>query len=370
MIRKNILISFVLLALISACSTTQPLQEEKKAKNVIFLIGDGMGLSQISTTFYYNPEKVPSFTRFKKIGLINTSSGREKVTDSASSATAYSTGVRTYNGAIGVDLDTLPIQNVVEFLSPQGYSTGLVSTSSIVHATPASFFAHIDSRSKYESIAAQLVHSDIDFFAGGGNEFFSKRSDGLNYLDSLGAYGFNVDTASLDAFRRLEAGQKYGYLLADDGMPEMTKGRGDFLLEATEKAIDYLKQDEDGFFLMSEGSQIDWAGHSNNLSYLIREMIDFDMVIDAVLDFAEKDGNTLVVVTADHETGGFSLSAADIRRQANYSIIQPGFNTPNHSATLVPVFAYGPGAELFQGVYNNNEVFNKILEAMGKKLKR
>ncbi len=366
MVKKSIFFSLILAALFSACSTTQPLQVEKKARNVIFLIGDGMGLAQVSTSFYYQDEKAPSFTRFRHIGLVNTSSAKERVTDSASSATAYACGERTYNGAIGVDSDTNSVQNIVEILSPQGYATGVVATSSVVHATPASFYAHIDSRNKYEGIASQLVHSDIDFFAGGGNKFFSKRSDDLNYLDSLQAFGFNVDTTSLDAFKRLDAAQKYGFLLAADGMPEMTKGRGDFLLRATEKAIDYLKQDEDGFFLMSEGSQIDWAGHANNLSYLIREVLDFDTVIDAVLDFAEKDGNTLVIVTADHETGGFSLSAADIRRQANYTIIQPGFNTPHHSATLVPIFAYGPGAELFQGVYENKEVFNKILQAMGK----
>lgn len=369
MIRKTVFISFLLGMLVFACSTPQPAQDQlnRKAKNVIFLIGDGMGLSQLSTSFYYQDEKPPSFTRFRHIGLLNTSSAKERVTDSASSATAYATGERTYNGAIGVDMDTAILQNIVEILSPQGYSTGVVATSSVVHATPASFYAHIDARGKYEGIAAQLTRSDIDFFAGGGNKFFSKRTDGLNFLDSLQTYGFNVDTTSIDAFRRLNADEKYGFLLADDGMPEMTRGRGDFLLRATEKAIDYLKQDEDGFFLMSEGSQIDWAGHANNLSYLIREVLDFDTVIDAALDFAEKDGNTLVIVTADHETGGLSLSAANVRRQANYSIIQPGFNTPHHSATLVPIFAYGPGAEFFQGVYENKEVFHKILAAMGKR---
>jgi len=350
--------------LLGACNSPQPLQTGKKAKNVILLIGDGMGLAQISASFYYQENKKPSFARFRHIGLINTSSGREKVTDSASSATAYATGERTYNGAIGVDLDTADLQNIVEILSPRGYSTGLVSTSSVVHATPASFYAHIDSRNKYEEIARQLVYSEIDFFAGGGVKFFTEREDNRNYLDSLKNKGFNLSVSDIKDFRRLETGQKYGYLLAEDGMPEMTNGRGDFLKKAAVKAIDYLKQDEDGYFLLVEGSQIDWAGHQNNVNYLIREVLDFDTVIDEVLDYAEKDGNTLVVVTADHETGGFSLSAADIRRQANYNIIAPSFSTPHHSSTLVPVFAYGPGAALFQGVYDNNKIFDKIMMAL------
>ncbi len=365
---KNLFSGLFLVFLLSACNSgLQQIQEGQKAKNVIFLIGDGMGLAQVSASYYYGEEgQTPSFSRFNQIGLLNTSSAKEKVTDSASSATAYATGERTYNGAIGVDVDTAELENLVEKLAPQGFSIGLVSTSSIVHATPASFYAHIDSRNKYEEIARQLVYADVDFFAGGGTQFFAQREDQRNYLDTLKAKGVNLSTKSLDDFGRGKLGQKYGYLLAEDGMPPMTDGREDYLLNATKKAINYLKQDEEGFFLMVEGSQIDWAGHANNANYLIREVLDFNTVIDEVLDFAEKDGQTLVVVTADHETGGFSLSAADIRRQANYSIISPSFSTPHHSATLVPIFAFGPGAELFRGIYDNKEVHNKILQALGK----
>ncbi len=361
---------FLLLMLsfmVAGCNTAvQPMPTGQKAKNVILLIGDGMGLAQVSASFYYQEGKSPSFRRFKQIGLLNTSSAKEKVTDSASSATAYATGVRTYNGAIGVGMDTAVLENVVEILSPQGYSTGLIATSSIVHATPASFYAHIDARGKYEEIARQLVYSDIDFFAGGGYQFFNKRKDGLNYLDSLNHHGFNVATDNINEFKKLDLAEKYAYLLADDGMPNMLNGRGDFLLKATQKAIGHLKQDTDGFFLMVEGSQIDWAGHANDATSLIREVLDFDTVIDEALDFAEKDGNTLVIVTADHETGGFSLSASSNFGRSDYNIVTPSFSTKNHSTSLIPIFAFGPGAELFQGVYDNNEVFDKILQAMDK----
>ncbi|MEL7121006.1 MAG: alkaline phosphatase, partial [Bacteroidota bacterium] len=262
--------------------------------------------------------------------------------------------------------DTVNLKNIVEHLSPKGFSTGVISTSSIVHATPASFYAHSPSRNYYEYIASQLATSEIDFFAGGGIQFFAKRTDGENQLNNLLQAGFLVDTTTLDAFGELEAGNKYGFLLADDGMPKMSEGRGEFLLNATEMAIEHLSKDEDGFFLMVEGSQIDWAGHANDARWLISEVLDFDKVINAALDFAKKDGNTLVIVTADHETGGFSLSAAEVRRQAYYANIQPTFSTGHHSASLVPIFAYGPGAERFQGVYNNSEVYTRMLKALKK----
>lgn len=362
---KLIFVPAILLMVCSCSNSVQTLQEGKKPKNVILLIGDGMGLAQVSTTFYYQKKK-PSFTRFNNIGLINTSSSAEKVTDSASSATAYATGKRTYNGAIAVNPDTAAIPTIVELLSPKGFSTGVIATSSIVHATPASFYAHSPRRSYYEYIASQLGSSDVDFFAGGGYQFFAKRDDKKNYLDSLKSQGFTVETNSIDGINSFDINKKYGFLLADDGMPRMLDGRGDFLLKATKKAIAHLKQDEDGFFLMVEGSQIDWGGHANDADYVITETKDFDTVIEEVLDFAEKDGNTLVIVTADHETGGFSLSAAEVRRQADYANIMPTFSTGNHSATLVPVFAYGPGSEVFRGIYENKDIFDKMLLALGK----
>lgn len=353
----------MVLAFLGCSNTVQQFQEGQKPKNIILLIGDGMGLAQLSTTFYYQDKK-PSFTRFRNIGLITTSSAAEKVTDSASSATAYATGERTYNGAIGVDMDTANITNIVEILSPMGFSTGVIATSSVVHATPASFYAHSPSRNYYEYLATQMHRSDIDFFAGGGIKFFAQREDKKNYVDSLIANGFEIENIDIDNFKPGDLSKKYGALLSADGMPRMLDGRGDFLRKATKKGIDYLKQDEDGFFLMVESSQIDWGGHANDAEYIITETRDFDTVIDEVMDFAEKDGNTLVIVTADHETGGFSLSAAEIRRQADYSKIVPTFSTGGHSATLVPVFAYGPGAELFQGVYENKEIFDKMLAAL------
>ncbi len=335
--------------------------EPDKLGGVILLIGDGMGLAQVSTNFYYG-EGEPNFSRFKHIGLINTSSSAEKVTDSASSATAYSTGQRTYNGAIGVGPDTADLETIVEQVSTMGWATGVVATSSIVHATPAAFYAHVPLRSMYDEIARQLVQSDIDFFAGGGTRFFFRRGDGQDLSLAASDAGFQLDTTGLDPEVSFQADAKYGFLLADDGMPPMLNDRGDFLPDATTAALKHLSQNEEGFFLMVEGSQIDWGGHANVFEYLATEVEDFDNAIGVALDFAEERGDILVVVTADHETGGLSLSASETE---GYQEIGPTFSTGGHSATLIPVFAYGPGAENFAGIYDNTGIYDRMAELIG-----
>ena len=166
------------------------------AKNIILLIGDGMGLSQISSAFYFK-NSIPNYARFENIGLMRTSS-TVKITDSAAGATAFSAGKKTYNGAIGVDADTLAIPTIVEILSREQWNTGLISTSSITHATPASFYAHVKMRSMEEDIAFQLTTSEVDFIAGGGTGYFtdSLRADGQDLLLSLKTNGFEVSTES------------------------------------------------------------------------------------------------------------------------------------------------------------------------------
>ncbi len=341
------------------------MQPDNPPKNVILLIGDGMGLAQVSTAFYYQ-NKPSNFERFPVTGLIKTSSSSDKITDSAAGATAFSAGVSTYNGAIGVDPNERPVPTLIEILSEEGLSTGLVATSSITHATPASFYAHVASRNSQDDIAQQLLTSEIDFFAGGGTDFFVNREDKVNYYDSAAAYGFTIDTTKLSAAGDQPLDQRYGYLLAPDGMPQMLDNRGSFLPDATHQAINYLSQNDDGFFLMVEGSQIDWGGHANDAQYIVTEVLDFDQTLGVALDFAEKDGNTLVVVTADHETGGFALSASGQKSGSgsDYDELNGTFSTGGHTATLIPVFAYGPGAEAFGGIYRNTEIFHKIMKVM------
>ncbi|WP_086476950.1 alkaline phosphatase [Arenibacter amylolyticus] len=369
MIYKNAILFLLLLTLLSCKTTVHTDENLEKAKNVILLIGDGTGLSQISSAFYFK-ETSPNFARFNSIGLINTSSSQQNITDSAAGATAFASGIKTYNGAIGVANDSSEVKTLVEIVSPKNIKTGVIATSSIQHATPASFYAHVINRGLYEDIAVDMVHSDIDFFAGGGRKFFNKRKDGQNLLGDLEAKGFGIDTLALGNFEEVKQYSKMAYILAEDSMDPVAKGRGDFLPKATELGIQFLNKDEEhsNFFIMIEGSQIDWGGHANDADYLISELIDFDDAIGVALDFAEKDGNTLVLVTGDHETGGFTLSSTPKQTEegksySDYNEITGTFSTTGHSATLIPVFAYGPGSEAFSGVYENTEIFHKIMEA-------
>ena len=347
----------------SACSSNNA---PDTPTNIIFLIGDGMGLSAVSATFFFE-DGSSEFKRFKNIGLSKTSSATHKVTDSGASGTALAAGQKTYNGAIGVDTLKAPIQNIVEFTSGLGWSTGIVATSSVTHATPASFYAHVESRGMEDEIAFQLLHSEIDFFAGGGKNYFNKRKDSIDLFPLAEEKGFMIDTTSLPAPGTLKPGQKYGFLLAGGGMPSMISGRGDFLPQATRLAIEQLSHNGNGFFLMVEGSQIDWEEHNNSAEGTVAEVLDFEEAIAAALDFAEKDGHTLVVVTADHETGGFALSAKlnPETGSRDYGEIGPEFATSGHSATLIPVFAFGPGADLFTGFFENTELFHKMAALTG-----
>ncbi len=334
-------------------------QTNKKPKNIILLVGDGMGLSEISSSLYFN-DKPSNFLRFNTVGLSMTSSSKELITDSAAGATAFAVGIKTYNGAIGLDENMNPSETIVEHIAKTGIASGLVVTSSVVHATPASFYAHQESRRMYDEIAVDLVHSKLDFFAGGGLQFFQNRIDGQDLLQQLKDRNYEVHT---DVLPQKISEKKQAILLAPNGMPKMSENRGNFLTNATMLAIGHLSKNKEGFFLLVEGSQIDWGGHDNDAEYLINEIIDFDKTIGAVLDFAKNNGETLVIVTADHETGGFSLSADGI----NYNKIIASFATTGHTATMVPVFAQGPGEHLFGGIYQNTNIYTLMKQLFDQK---
>lgn len=338
----------------------QRVKEPGLPKNVIILIGDGMGLSQFSVPYHY-AEKEPVFTQFPVIGLVKTSSASHIVTESAGASTAMFCGEKTYNVAIGVNTDTFAIRNLAEIVSEKGYLTGVISTSSLTDATPAGFYAHEMDRQFEYYIARDLIASDINFFAGGGLQFFIDSAG----RDLFAENNIEAEFTNLKKIRKPEPGKRYGFILAQDGMPPMLNGRGDFLPRAVDVSLDFLSRSENGFILMAEGSQMDWAGHSNNAEYMITEMLDFEQAVKEALKFAKKDKHTLVIVTADHETGGFTLGAAGKNGyNADYKVIDPSFSNTNHSAALVPLLAYGPGADRFSGIYENTEIFHRILELL------
>ena len=345
-------------------NTPEPLAEPTalKPKNVILMIGDGMGISQITAGMYKNGNKL-NLEKFKTLGLHKSHAYNDLITDSAAAATAFACGVKTYNGAIGVDIDTLPVKSILEEADDKGLATGMVATSTIVHATPASFVSHQRLRSMYENIAADFLNVELDYFVGGGKKYFDRReSDDRNLIEELKDKGYFISdyfTAPFDMVTPYIK-KNFGYFTADDSPLSVAQGRG-YLMAASKVGMRFLRKHSDkGFFMMIEGSQIDWGGHANNSDYIISEMIDFDRTIGAVLDFAEKNGETLVIVTADHETGGYSIVQG-----SRMDSLATKFTTNYHTADLIPVFAYGPKAELFGGVYENTAIYSKIREAFG-----
>ena len=337
-----------------------PVHAQKKTArpdNIILLIGDGMGVAQVYAGLTAN-HGVLNISKFKSIGFCLTYSASDYITDSGASGTAISTGYKTYNGAIGVDSDTIVRKTILEYAADKGLSTGLVSTSAITHATPASFVAHQASREYYENIARDFLNSGIDVFIGGGKNHFTVRKDSLDLVKALRQKGYLV-SFSMDTIRQVRQGKLAG-LTAAEHNPSMVAGRGDMLPVATQTAINILSGNKKGFFLMVEGSQIDWAGHANNGESLVREVIDFDKAIGRALDFAAKDGNTLVIVTADHETGGLSIVDGNFKEGA----VTTKFSTLDHTGIMVPVFAWGPGAELFQGIQENTALFDIMMRML------
>lgn len=332
-------------------------------KNVILMIGDGMGITQITAGMYRNGNKL-NLERFTRVGLHKSYAFDNLVTDSAAGATAFSAGVKTYNGAIGVDPDTNAVRTILEEAEATGMPTGLVATSTIVHATPASFIAHQPYRKMYEEIAADFLRTEVDLFIGGGRNYFMNRKDGRELYADLRSRNYLVDDFLGKDLRKIkpELDKNFAYLTSNDDPVPVALGR-DYLVPASGMAVDFLnqraKQAGKGFFLMIEGSQIDWGGHSNNSEYIITEMIDFDNAIGRVLDFAERDGETLVIVTADHETGGYAINPG-----STMDSIAGAFTSDYHTAALIPVFAYGPGAELFAGIYENTAIHHKMRLAL------
>lgn len=355
---KKIAFLIVVSLIFYACKSKTTEQNPDQPKNIILLIGDGMGVSQVYAGMTANIEAL-NLEQCQNIGFSKTNSATDYITDSGAGGTAISSGLKTYNGAVGVGLDSLPLQSILEYAEINGKATGLVATSAITHATPASFIAHVKSRYLYEDIAKDFLSTDIDLFIGGGCNHFRKRSDSIDLSIKLRAHDYQM-VYQLDSLENIKSG-KLAALLYPEAAPRMSEGRGEMLPLSTLKAIELLNQNEDGFFLMVEGSQIDWGGHENNTSYVIDEILDFDRAVGKAIEFAEKDGSTLVIITADHETGGMSLTGGDL----NTGEVEAKYSTDNHTAVMVPVLAYGPGSDAFKGIYENTELYHKMVKAFG-----
>jgi len=338
-------------------------ENNKQPKNIIIMIGDGMGLAQVSAAMYANDNRF-NLELFPVIGFHKSYSASDLVTDSAAGATAFACGEKTYNGAIGMKKDSTPCRNIFEEAEQRGMSTGLVVTSTIVHATPAAFVAHQPLRTMYERIALDFLDMEIDFMVGGGQRYFERRrSDDRNLAKELKRRGYDVRSyfdSNLNG-KTIDDTKNFLYFTADTDPLPVTQGR-DYLPYASRLAPNFLQKHnkDEGFMLLIEGSQIDWAGHANEGNLLLAEMLDFDRAIENVLEFANANGETLVIVTADHEAGGLALNPKSKMRNPKMA-----FTTNGHTATLIPVYAYGPGAEQFRGIYENTAIYHKMRQLLG-----
>ncbi|MFN0175711.1 MAG: alkaline phosphatase [Saprospiraceae bacterium] len=362
-------ISFLLLVscVFSCASSNKPaidfqaVKFSVRPKNIIFLIGDGMAAAQVSAHIYWMGVGKTVFEQFPVVGFHKSHASNFRVTDSAAGATAFACGEKTTIGAIGVlPPDDQPCPTILEDLDRRGFATGMVTTCTATHATPACFISHRELRAYTEDIALDYLRTPFDCLIAGGENMFKLRPDKLNLVDSLRARGYVVRLGT--SFNNLPLDGSRPFVNFTNEMEPISASSGrTYLPKATRLACDFLeKRSEKGFFLMVEGSQIDWAGHSNNHQWLRAEMADFDKTVQAAMEFAASNGETLVVVTGDHECGGLALTQSEFRKQ-----FKPSFSTKVHTAAMVPVFAYGPQAALFSGVYENTEIYFKMRAALG-----
>lgn len=330
---KHLLIILSTLALSIASYANEPI------KQVIFIIGDGMGLNQMCKLDSPN-----HFERANYIGLSKTYSASHKVTDSAAGGTALACGVKTNNGMLGMNADSVAVNSILTILGKQGFSTGIVASCRINHATPASYYAHQINRGMDAEILEDLYANGPEVFVAGGNKLLS-----IEKLEKAG-YKYVNNIGDLQA----QENGKVACVLATEDMPNALE-RGNEITLGTAEAIRLLEKNEKGFFLMIEGSQIDWAGHGNNADYMLAEMQDINKVIGLCFDYADANPGTLVIVTADHETGGTTI----VGENKDYK-----YTTGDHTGAMVPVYSYGTGAENFSGIFENTTFKDKILNLL------
>ncbi len=307
---------------------------QKPARHVILMIGDGMGAEHVWAAWACNRGKL-HLHRLPVCGWSRTSSTSHAITDSAAGGTAIACGERTSNGTVGQSPEGEAFRSLAAILRERGYATGLVATKSITDATPAAFYAHAAKRRNTPLIASQLAGAGFSVVLGGGADDVPAES-----LERLRAEGALVD------------------LTAPHDLPPASQ-RGDYLPRSVERALARLGENDAPFFLMVEGSQIDVAAHNNDLRETVAEVLEFDRALGCVLRWAEEHPDTLVIVTADHQTGGLTLHGADIEAGK----VEGRFSTKRHSGLAVPVYAGGSGARFFAGTYDNRNILARVLQA-------
>lgn len=323
----------------------------RKVKNIIFMIGDGMGLEQISAAWVCNGGKL-NLDNFTNVGIQRTYSANKLVTDSAAAGTALATGHKTNNGMVAMTPDSVAVKSLAEEAMEKGKRAGAAVTCRVNDATPAVFFSHSETRKNQEDIVEQMAGSGVYFLAGGGTKFWRDREDGKDISEDVKARGYSYVETKEDLMA-VENGPVIALMDSYELKPSLD--RGDILPASVTKALELL-DNRKGFFLMIEGSMIDDGGHDNKAGHTMEEIFDFDRTLGIVLEWAAKDGQTLVIVTADHATGGMTLLSGSIDEKR----IRVNYSTTGHNGIALPVFAWGPHSEDFVGIYENTELSDRI----------
>ena len=329
-------------------------QSNTPPKNIILMIGDGMGLAQLYSGYTANKGKLNIF-QINNIGFSTTESADSYITDSAAGGTAMASGEKTNNRFVGMNAKGEALVPITNILRDERFKTAIISSGDITDATPAAFYASQRDRAYNEAIAYELLQSHIDIIIGGGSRWMSNRKDNVNIFRGFENAGYTTSTD----FKSLESIKTEKFIMIEDtSVAAMKNGRGKFLSRSINKTLETFSLDNRPFFIMAEGAQIDIGGHKNNMEYVVREMLDFDEAVGEAMKFVDQNRETLLIITADHETGGLSLIGGDTSK----GYIHGSFSTTDHTGIMVPVFAYGPGAEFFRGVYPNTEIFHKIVK--------
>ena len=362
---KKFLLLLSGLLFVAAGAAAQPANDE--VRNIIYMIGDGMGLSHVSMMKIEKGYAPTAFDRAQNVALIKTYSANNRVTDSAAAGTALATGSKTNNGTLGLDAEGNRLESMIARATRDGMATGLVVTCYLQHATPAAFYAHVKNRGETEAITDDMLASNVDVMIGGGLKWLAAECpEGGSYLDAFARRGYAV-TRSLDEAAPVERGRLL--TVVDEEYAPHAPERGDYLPEASKKAMELLAANTEGsgkgFLLMIEGSQIDSAAHSNDTDWLEAEMNDFEKAVAAAMEFADAHPGTLVVVTADHETGGLSMPSGDKDFTRSESGIEYRYGTGSHTGIMVPVYLYGTGAERINGLMDNTELAQRMMALLG-----
>lgn len=377
-----IIAAIAALAFAACCGEPQ----QQKPKNVIYLIGDGMGFGAVSSLLLAE-EGETGFEMSPVIGLNETQSANNYVTDSPAGGTALATGTRTCNGFLGVDPDTVQLTSVLKKAQTMGKKTGIVVNTTLTEATPGAFYAGVPSRSMGYKIAEQFTQSGVDVAIGAGLSAFINRPDSTDMTAVLIGKGYDVyldwksvlDTKSekfvgilemSDVHRRNKSSNTTAKaaegdqiclaarLAAEAGNLDTTRFSEPtvYLEKASVKALEQLsKNAPEGFFLMIESAIIDGYGHNNDSDGMIEEMKEFNGLLKALVAYVNAHPETLLVVTADHETGGTGVTYRS-HPVGKPDSVKLSFSTKGHTGTVVPIFAYGAGAEKFQGIFKNTEI--------------